>query len=184
MKAIFDKETHYYKYIYTDYSSGNAGGMYHYWDEYRAGATCAVKQMPQPMIITSVVMQIGAWTNEFHDGYVCNIHIQASQDNINWVNVKAFGDRSGCNTWHTLDMSDNTTAYNYYRFYAENGGWAYNDALSVASVEYKGYYKTINEVQEGEPYDYKIDVGNVLAVQDENIYKMLKTYEKGQYYGN
>ena len=184
MRALFDKETHYYKYIHNSYSSGNAGGMYHYWDEYRAGATCAVKQMSNPTIITSVVMQIGAWTNEFHDGYVCNIQLQGSQNNSSWVTIHNWGDRRGCNSWHTLDCSENKTPYYYYRFYAENGGWAYNDALSVASVEYRGYYTTISEVQAGQPFDYKIDVGNVKVIIEEDIYKASKSFYKiKQYYG-
>lgn len=83
-------------------------------------------------------MQIGSYQSSFSTGYVCNIQLQGSNDKSSWKTIKNWGDRAGCNSWHTLDCSTNTSYYNYYRFYAENGGWAYEDALKVSHIEYKG----------------------------------------------
>ena len=184
MKAIKENVIHYYKYITNGYNSGNAGGMYHYWDEYRAGATCAYITLSYPTNIDYLILKIGNWTNEFHEGYVCNIQLQGSNNNSNWTTVKNWGDRRGCGTTHTLDCSETTSEYLYYRFYAENGGWAYNDALSVASVEYHGTYITTQQVPEGEPYDYTINGVKTFLTEDNDKYYAIKSYEKGQYYGN
>ena len=96
--------------------------------------------------------------------------IQGSNDNSNWTDIV-----TGTNTNTTelgswqIDMSNNTTSYPYFRIYCQP-----NNSTSMQISEIQINAKAVVE-STAEDYDFYEDV---------DIYKALKTYEKGQYYGN
>lgn len=73
--------------------------------------------------------------------------------------------------------------YQYYTLFCNNGGWSHEDALHLKNVYISGQARTVTE---GTPidYDYKVLTGKTFLVKENDIYKALKSYEKGQYYGN
>ena len=80
-------------------------------------------------------------------------------------------------------MSNNTTAYKYFKLNVRNGGWAYEDALQIRNLHLYGQMRSTVEGTASD-YDYKIEGGKTYIVKENDTYKAIKSYTKGQYYGN
>lgn len=185
MKAYKEIVNRYYKYVTETFSSGNAGSVTGYHWHTRDGWYGAYYTCANPTVLKSVNITIG-WTDtaSFQQGLVCNLQAQGSNDYSTWTTIKNWGDRSGRGTSHVLDCSENTTAYKYFRFYAENGGWESNDSCDVASVEYVGTDTVVQEVTAEDDYDFIVEGGAYYVPVINDTYYAVKSYEKGQYYGN
>lgn len=77
--------------------------------------------------------------------------------------------------------------YKYYTIYFKNKGSAYNDRADIRKIQVSGVERTVIEGTP-EDYDYKVDGGRVSLIKETingtNKFKALKSYKKGQYYGN
>ena len=73
--------------------------------------------------------------------------------------------------------------YQYYTLYFMNEGYSYNDRVDIQQIKLTGTTRTTIESSASD-YDYKVLTGKTFLVKENDIYKALKSYEKGQYYGN
>jgi hypothetical protein len=87
-----------------------------------------------------------------------------------------------------LTINDNTEYHKYYRIYNPNG---YNWTSSVGtshpptSITITATQKDVTIVEGTESdYDFYKDTYTYSLIKQNNTYKAIKSYEKGQYYGN
>lgn len=89
-------------------------------------------------------------------------------------------------TYTNNEVPDNGY-YQYYSIYFKNEGTAYNDRVEIRRIQVSGIERITTE---GTPsdYDYMIEGGKSFIIKETingiDVYKALKSYEKGQYYGN
>lgn len=204
MKAVFDKETHYYKYVYNEWTqptltannsfkngfaansnydaySPNSGNIYVYGDEVQAWIRVTMRT-EQPFIATKFEFTTSTGWGAASGAY--STSFQGSNDGTNWTTIGTAPD-TGEGQKVTVDMSSNTTSYKYFKLNVRNGGWAYEDALSIYGLKLFGKMRSTAEGTSSD-YDYKIEGGKTYIVKEENVrkYYAIKSYTKGEYYGN
>ena len=69
--------------------------------------------------------------------------------------------------------------YQYYTLYLENQGSAYNDRVDITSINISGVTREVTEGTASD-YDYKIEGGKTYIVKENDTYKAIKSYTKGQ----
>ena len=201
MKAIFDKETHYYKYVDTEWTQPTLTGDNVYINNFLVTGSYAA-YYPNTGYAGIYVDEGQGWITlymQFNKPFVAKkftFHTQTgwgaasgayaitysySDDNQNWFTLGTSPDTPEGQT-ATIDMSSNNTPHQFYRLSVRNGGWAYEDALNIDNLH---LYGNIREIAEGsaDDYDYKIEVGKTSIVKENDTYKAIKSYTKGQYYG-
>lgn len=216
MKAVFDEETHYYKYVYNEWtqptltSNGNFGGdsmatsisygshvydggynaylafspntsiMWVYADEWQTWGAIDF-YLPKPTRITNIQITCPN-TGASEGGALYNVTVYAGNSKGSTsVTLKSIG-TIGVGSTYTGESTD-TGYYQYFRIYFTNGGWAYQDRTNISNIKFAGVTREVGEGTASD-YDYKIEGGKTYIVKENDIYKAIKSYTKGQYYGN
>jgi len=216
MKAVFDEEIHYYKYVYEDWTqptltsngtmggdtmavslnwsgynynygtayqifSPNTGNAGFYADEWKS-SMYVVFYLPKHTRLTSFTFSaIG--TGDGADGAAYNTRLYGG----NFINDRREQLYYMGDTWGGTYTITSQNYYQYFVLYLENGGGAYEDKVTIAGLSCAGVSRTVTDGTESD-YDYKIETGDTYLLKrtENNIdkYYALKSWEKGQYYGN
>ena len=215
MKAYWEDNTKYYKYVYTDWSQPTlttdgtfgssdmavalnfGGNTSQYGTAYKcftpntdfAGFYCNEYQswmevqmyFNKPLRIKTITFntpdsrtsQSGAMTNTVL--YAGNSKGSHSIEYLT-ISEKIYG------TYTNNNVPDEGY-YQYYTLYFMNEGYSHNDRVDIQQIKLTGTARTAIESSASD-YDYKVLTGKTFLVKENDIYKALKSYEKGQYYGN
>ena len=97
----------------------------------------------------------------------------STSTNVNYTLLKAFTNATtaASGVW-TIDLSDNTNYYNYYRFLIISGGYSTSTSTSIAEI---GLTAT-------QLYPQLSDSSNYDFYKDKEASSFVRSYRKGQYY--
>lgn len=214
MKAYWEDNTKYYKYVYTDWTQptltsdgafgssemavalnfGSNNSQYgtaykcftpntdlagFYCDEYQSWMEVQM-YFNNPLRIKTITFTTPD-TRTSQSGAMTDTILYAGNSKgahgLVYLNIggKIYG------TYTNNDVPDNGY-YQYYTLYFKNEGRSYNDRVDVEKIKITGTARTSIESSASD-YDYKVLAGKTFLVKENDIYKAIKTYEKGQYYG-
>lgn len=159
-----------YSYNYgTPYNifSPNTGNAGFYADEWKSSMYITV-YYPSPLRATNIKFSI-IETGDGADGAAYNVRFYGG----NFFNDRLEQLLYLGSTWGVDTQLSSTNYYQYYTLYLENGGWAYEDKVTITGILISGVTR---EVVEGtsDDYDFYRDVYNVEAPQYNNKYYAYK----------
>lgn len=212
MKAVAEKVRKYYKYVSMEEdwvrpnlsSNGTLGGnsfacggsyyhpssgnnaIYSLFDgNTGTGCTCTayngggyiIFYNPEPIKVTSIKNDHIWYGGDWRD-----VTISGSNNGSDWTNLGYFN--HGLTT--ACDIA-NPQYFKYYKLYNNSGfgadGSGYGGGLTELFITAKIGGTKIIETDETD-YDFYKDVYEYSLIKENDTYKAIKSYEKGQYYGN
>lgn len=115
-------------------NNGQAG---FYCDEWKSSMYVNI-YIPVPLKLTSISFSI-VGTGDGADGAAYNVHLWGGNSiNNRLEEVRYIGD-----TWGGTFTSSTSNYYQYFTLYLENGGWAYEDKVTIMNIKLNGSYRTI-----------------------------------------
>lgn len=114
--------------------------------------------------------------------YIKAITIQGSNNGSDWTDLQTWTSNSYVANF-TVDLSSNLEYYNYYRFYITNRAY-YNSSNAYLMIQEISMTGTQTVESTESDYDFYVDKDIYKIVKQNNTYKAIKSYMKGQYYGN
>ena len=154
------------------------------WGTYSQSASQHYVTMYSKVPLNITQMYLTFATSSADSGGHSNTYVLVSEDGINYTQIHEQGKTTSRNV--TLDIV-NTGYYNFYRLDIRTPGGDDRDAIGLYECAITATGKQLVEGTEQDydlykdTYQYKI-IKESGEVQD--IYKAIKSYEKGQYYGN
>ena len=120
------------------------------------------------------------WYNNVGSNYhITSGYLQASNDNSSWTNIGTVVSDITPQALRTVTV-DAPDYYKYYRLYIT--GWTATTAF-MSRVAMIAVVPSVTEGTE-EDYDFYVDKFQPCVVENIQVYKAIKSYERGQYYGN
>ena len=131
---------------------------------------------PNPTLITSFTYSaVWTWAGGVHTSFF------ASNDNNNWATLYP-STYLGEGT-QTINLT-NSTRYKYYKLNVQTTGGGSHDGINISGVRLFGTERTVEKGTEND-YDFTRTTQIINAIKNaENKLFAVKSYEKGQYYGN
>lgn len=151
-------------------------GSYNTYSKGGAPYSAIILYTPNPTLITSFTYK-AVWNMA---GSV-RTSFFASNDNTSWDTL--YPSTYLAEGTQTINLT-NTTRYKYYKLNVQTTGGGNHDGINISGVRIIGTERTVEEGTEND-YDFTTTVQTIIAIKNaENKIFAVKSYEKGQYYGN
>lgn len=131
---------------------------------------------PNPTLITSFTYS-AVWAR----AGVVRVTFYGSNTNDNWTTLYPLTNLAEGTQTVTIT---NSTRYKYYKLNVQTTGGGSHDGINISGVRLFGTERTVKEGTEND-YDFTRTTQIINAIKNaENKLFAVKSYEKGQYYGN
>lgn len=170
------------RYAYKAFAEDTSYAFTDSWDPYPQEAPCYIGWYNPNLLKMESLTIRNSTTDSQYNYWVRSGELQYSNDNINWFTEQAFTNTvSGKGAYWTINV-DNPVFSRYKRLYITAAG-SHNRPI-IANIQFNNAIELLPVESTEADYDYYKDVNTYSVVKQNNIYKAIKSYEKGQYYGN